>query len=69
MRLDFLVSKRFELSRRAARDAVRAGRIESEGKVLEEPGLDAAEDIPLVWHRDRPPRHRVRDGLRRPRSR
>lgn len=63
MRLDLLVSKRFELSRRAAREAVRSGRVESGGSVLEEPGLDVPEDSPLVWHRNRPPRHRVRTRL------
>ena len=64
MRLDLAVARRFGLPRRAAREAVRAGRVEREGIVVDEPGMEVPEDAPLVWHRDRPARHRVRTRLR-----
>jgi 23S rRNA pseudouridine1911/1915/1917 synthase len=63
MRLDLAVSRAFGLSRRAARDAVRAGRVDSGGETLDEPGLDVAEDIRLELHAARPARRRVRTRL------
>jgi 23S rRNA pseudouridine1911/1915/1917 synthase len=63
MRLDLAVSIRFRLSRRAAREAVRAGRIDRRGQPADEPGLEVAPDEELTWHPDRPARHRVRSRL------
>ena len=63
MRLDLAVSIRFGLSRRAARDAVRAGRIDRDGVAVDEPGLDVPEDAALTWDPNRPVRHRVRSRL------
>jgi 23S rRNA pseudouridine1911/1915/1917 synthase len=63
VRLDLLVSRRFGLSRRAARDAIRAGRIDAGGVPRDEPGLDVPEDTALSHHPDRPQRRRVRSRL------
>ncbi len=60
MRLDLAVARRFGLSRRAARDAVRAGRVESEGQVSNEPGSEVADDVPLRYDPNRPVERRVR---------
>ena len=59
MRLDLVVAKRFELSRREARDAVRAGRVDVAGEVSHEPGTDVPEDVPLRHDPNRPERRRV----------
>jgi 23S rRNA pseudouridine1911/1915/1917 synthase len=64
MRLDFSVSKTFGLSRREAREAVRAGRIDAGGVTRDEPGLDVPEDAALTFHSDRPARRSVRTPLR-----
>ena len=63
MRLDVLVSRRFELSRRAAREAVRAGRIDVDSIVRDEPGVDVPEDAALRFDPNRPERRRVRSRL------
>lgn len=63
MRLDLAAAQAFGLSRRAARDAVRSGRIDREGVPVDEPGLDVPEDVRLSFHPDRPARHRVRTRL------
>jgi 23S rRNA pseudouridine1911/1915/1917 synthase len=63
VRLDLLVSRRFELSRRAARDAIRAGRIDAAGVPRDEPGQDVPEDTELSHHPGRPERRRVRSRL------
>ena len=63
MRLDLAVARAFHLSRRAARDAVRAGRVDGDGVTLDEPGLDIAEDARLTWDPNRPARHNVRTRL------
>lgn len=63
MRLDLLVSRRFDLSRRAARDAVRSGRVDVEGSFRDEPGLDVPEDAHVRFDRNRPERRRVRSRL------
>jgi 23S rRNA-/tRNA-specific pseudouridylate synthase len=60
MRLDIAVSRRFGLSRRAAREAVRSGRVDIEGSARDEPGADVPEDARLEYHPDRPARRRVR---------
>ena len=63
MRLDLAVAQRFGLSRRAARDAVRAGRVEVAGAVRDEPGMELPEDSKLEYHPNRPARHSVRTRL------
>ena len=63
MRLDLLVSRRFSLSRRAARDAVRAGRVDLEGASEDEPGRDVAETAKLTLDPNRPARYRVKARL------
>ena len=54
---------RFALSRRVARDAVRSGRIEVDGAVVDEPGAAVEPEARLDFHRDRPARRRVRTRL------
>ena len=63
MRLDLAVSRVFGLARRAAREAVRSGRIDLAGAIREEPGLDVPEDARLSYHPSRPARRRVRTRL------
>ena len=60
MRLDLAVSRVFSLSRRAARDAVRAGRVDVEGSVCDEPGRDVPGTAAIAFHSGRPARYRVR---------
>jgi 23S rRNA pseudouridine1911/1915/1917 synthase len=60
MRLDLAVSRRFGLSRRAAREAVRSGRVDLEGSPRDEPGFEVPEDARLEYQPDRPARRRVR---------
>ena len=54
MRLDKLVGERFGLSRRAAQDAVRKGRIDVAGQPCLEPGRDVDADAPLAFDSNRP---------------
>ncbi len=63
MRLDLAVARAFGLSRRAARDAVRAGRVDADGATLEEPGLEIDPATKLELHASRPARRRVRTRL------
>jgi 23S rRNA pseudouridine1911/1915/1917 synthase len=63
VRLDLLVSQRFGLSRRAARDAVRGGRVDLEGAAAEEPGLDVVETAKVAFFPDRPQKRSVRTRL------
>ena len=63
MRLDLAASQRFRLSRRAAREAVREGRVDLDGTVRDEPGLDVAETAHISYHPERPERRRVRTRL------
>jgi 23S rRNA pseudouridine1911/1915/1917 synthase len=63
MRLDLAVSRVFGLSRRAAREAVRAGRVDVDGAAAEEPGSDVAENAKLTLTPSRPARYRVRTRL------
>lgn len=64
MRLDLAVSRALHLSRRAAREAVRAGRIDVDGVTRDEPGAEVAEGAALTFHPDRPPRRSVRTSLK-----
>jgi 23S rRNA pseudouridine1911/1915/1917 synthase len=63
MRLDLAVSRAFGLSRRAAREAVRSGRVDLEGATADEPGREIAEDARITYSPERPPRHQVRTRL------
>jgi 23S rRNA pseudouridine1911/1915/1917 synthase len=63
MRLDLAVSQKFHLSRRAAREAVRSGRVDVAGKPCDEPGQDVPPDADLRFHADRPLRRHVKTRL------
>jgi 23S rRNA pseudouridine1911/1915/1917 synthase len=63
MRLDLAVSQKFELSRRAAREAVRSGRVDVDGKPCDEPGQDVPPGARLQFHADRPLRRHVKTRL------
>ena len=64
MRLDLAVARAFGLSRRAARDAVRAGRVDAGGVTVDEPGAEVdPETAKIELHADRPARRRVRTRL------
>ena len=63
MRLDLAAARAFQLPRRAAREAVRAGRIDVAGVTRSEPGLDVAPENALTFHPDRPARYGVRTSL------
>ncbi len=63
MRLDLAVSRAFGLSRRAARDAVRAGRVDVNGSAADEPGREVPENAKLTLSPSRPARYRVRSRV------
>ena len=63
MRLDLAVSRTFGLPRRAAREAVRAGRVDVDGAAADEPGREVTEGAALSYAPDRPARYRVRSRL------
>ena len=63
MRLDLAVAQKFGLSRRAAREAVRSGRVDVAGKPCDEPGQDVKPDADLGFHADRPLRRHVKTRL------
>ena len=63
MRLDQAVSLKFALSRRAAREAVRSGRVDVNGAPSDEPGLDVPEGATLQFHAHRPLRRQVKTRL------
>ena len=63
MRLDLAVARTFGLSRRAARDAVRAGRVDVSGRTVDEPGTDVEPETKVELHASRPARRRVRARL------
>lgn len=54
MRLDKLVSERFGLSRRAAQEAVRNGRVDLGGARCDEPGREVEADAPVEFFPNRP---------------
>jgi 23S rRNA pseudouridine1911/1915/1917 synthase len=54
LRLDKLVSERFGLSRRAAQEAVRNGRVELAGERCDEPGREVEPDAPVAFFPNRP---------------
>ncbi len=64
IRLDKLVAERFTLSRRAAQEAVRNGRIELDGELCDEPGREVALDAPVAFFPNRPQARKVAGRLR-----
>jgi 23S rRNA pseudouridine1911/1915/1917 synthase len=54
VRLDKLVSERFGLSRRAAQEAVRNGRVDVDGARCDEPGRAVAPDAAVAFFPNRP---------------
>ena len=54
MRLDKAVMERFGLSRRAAMEAVRNGKVDVDGRCCLEPGQDVAPEAPLTYDPNRP---------------
>jgi 23S rRNA pseudouridine1911/1915/1917 synthase len=64
MRLDLAVARALGLSRRAARDAVRAGRVDVNGSPVDEPGADVdPATAKIALDAGRPARRRVRTRL------
>jgi 23S rRNA pseudouridine1911/1915/1917 synthase len=63
VRLDLAVAEAFDLSRRAAREAVRRGRVDVDGAAVDEPGLSIPPDARIELHPDRPARRSVRTRL------
>jgi 23S rRNA pseudouridine1911/1915/1917 synthase len=63
VRLDLAVAQTFGLSRRAAREAVRSGRVDVDGAAVDEPGRDVPEGARLAFDPARPQRRRVRSRL------
>ena len=64
LRLDKLVSERFGLSRRAAQEAVRNGRVDVAGDPCDEPGRDVEPDTPVAFFPNRPKARHVATRLR-----
>jgi len=64
IRLDKLVAERFGLSRRAAQEAVRNGRIDLAGRRCDEPGREVEPDAPLEFFPNRPKARKVSGRLR-----
>jgi 23S rRNA pseudouridine1911/1915/1917 synthase len=64
IRLDKLVAERFGLSRRAAQDAVRNGRIDLAGDRCDEPGREVEPDAPVEFFPNRPKLRTVVGRLR-----
>src|ERR1700761_8748742 len=64
LRLDKLVSERFHLSRRAAQEAVRNGRVDVAGDPCDEPGREVEPDTPVAFFPNRPKARHVATRLR-----
>jgi 23S rRNA pseudouridine1911/1915/1917 synthase len=64
IRLDKLVAERFGLSRRAAQDAVRNGRVDLGGDRCDEPGREVEPDAPVEFFPSRPKARIVAGRLR-----
>lgn len=63
MRLDKLISDRFGLSRRAAQEAIRNGKVDLDGQRCDEPGLELEPDAPLSFDPNRPKARKVHTRL------
>ena len=64
IRLDKLVADRFALSRRAAQDAVRNGRIDVDGLRCDEPGREVEPEADVAFFPNRPKARKVAGKLR-----
>ncbi len=64
IRLDKLVSERFTLSRRAAQEAVRNGRIDLDGERCDEPGREVEPEANIAFFPNRPRERKVAGRLR-----
>jgi 23S rRNA pseudouridine1911/1915/1917 synthase len=64
IRLDKLVAERFSLSRRAAQEAVRNGRIDVAGEQCGEPGREVEPDVAVEFFPNRPKARTVAGKLR-----
>jgi 23S rRNA pseudouridine1911/1915/1917 synthase len=64
IRLDKLVADRFSLSRRAAQEAVRNGRVDLAGTVCDEPGREVEDDAAIEFFPNRPKARAVAGRLR-----
>ena len=64
IRLDKLVAERFQLSRRAAQEAVRNGRIDLAGTRCDEPGREVEPDADLAFFPNRPRLRKVAGRLK-----
>ena len=64
IRLDKLVAERFALSRRAAQDAVRNGRVDVAGERCDEPGREVEPDADVAFFPNRPKARKVAGRLR-----
>jgi 23S rRNA pseudouridine1911/1915/1917 synthase len=64
VRLDLLVSRKFALSRRRAREFVETGRVDLAGATVREPGLPVEADADVRLVASRPPVGKVRTNLR-----
>lgn len=64
IRLDKLVAERFQLSRRAAQEAVRNGRIDLAGERCDEPGREVEPDADLAFFPNRPRLRKVAGRLK-----
>ena len=63
-RLDKLVAERFALSRRAAQDAVRNGRVDVDGLRCDEPGREVEPQADVAFFPNRPKARKVAGRLR-----
>jgi 23S rRNA pseudouridine1911/1915/1917 synthase len=64
IRLDKLVAERFGLSRRAAQEAIRNGRVDLAGERCDEPGREVEPDASLAFFPSRPKARKVQGRLR-----
>ena len=64
IRLDKLVAERFGLSRRAAQEAVRNGRVDVAGDRGDEPGREVEPETPIAYFPNRPKARAVAGKLR-----
>jgi 23S rRNA pseudouridine1911/1915/1917 synthase len=64
IRLDKLVAERFSLSRRAAQEAVRNGRVDVDGLRCDEPGREVEPDANVGYFPNRPKARKVAGRLR-----
>jgi 23S rRNA pseudouridine1911/1915/1917 synthase len=64
IRLDKLVAERFALSRRAAQEAVRNGRVDVDGARCDEPGREVEPDAAVAFFPNRPKARKVATRLR-----